>query len=119
MGYRSDVAIAFYPKDTGSIEVIEVWFDVYKPELKKYGFLDDFEVRNGVLLFQADDVKWYSSYPDVALIERMVDDYKTNFDEENYCYEYIRIGEDNTDIEEHCSYGFMNLSVSRSIEVYV
>lgn len=119
MGYRSDVAIAFYPKDMGSIEVIEVWFDGYKPELKKYGLLDDFEVRNGVLLFQANGVKWYTGYNDVELIERMIHDYKENFDEENYFYEYIRIGEDITDIEEHCSYEFINLSVSRSIEVYV
>jgi hypothetical protein len=51
--------------------------------------------KHHVVDFAIDDVKWYPSYPDVQAFERML----REVEELGYCYEFVRVGEDNNDIE--------------------
>jgi hypothetical protein len=74
--------------------------------------------------FSAQDVKWYTDYPDVkcheALIE-LADEWASDSNGENVsgiAYSFVRIGEESNDIEEKNGgdYDWGWLQVSRSIE---
>jgi hypothetical protein len=57
-----------------------------------------------VLKFELEDVKWYPSYSDVQMFEKMLAAFKgsgdDNEDIKGYCTEFVRVGEDNDDVEE-------------------
>lgn len=100
MGYRSYVALAF-KKDAVSKEVID--------EAKKYWDESYWREREeDVILFYAEEVKWYDSYSDVQAIENIIQ----SMDEENY--QFIRIGEEPGDIEERGS-AYLSLYTSTTI----
>lgn len=109
MGYRSDVTAVFYcePKDYPAMKLfidenIETeWLkECFKEEDRANG-------KGKFILFQADDVKWYESYPDVQEFDKMVERFKELADGEGseltWAYEFARIGEEINDIEEHAS----------------
>jgi hypothetical protein len=120
MGYRSDIKAVFYTEQEEKWPVLKLYLDEnfpneewsLKPIKSKhcYGYV-----------FSADDVKWYPNYTDVAAFNKFVDAYRnlisSGEDSFPWVYEFVRIGEDTTDIEldseGNCSY---LLSVSRSIE---
>jgi hypothetical protein len=59
-----------------------------------------------VLKFNLPDVKWYESYPDVRMFDKMLRALDVANDGSDagipgYCTEFIRIGEDSGDVEEH------------------
>ena len=120
MGYRSDIHIVLEAGTEENMNVLMLWFDNYKPAITESGWDDEFTFRTHTIEFKATDVKWYPSYSDVALIEKIVSDFENLFGEQNgYNFEYIRIGEDTNDIEERCGQdGFEHICVSRSIEYY-
>ena len=120
MGYRSDVRALIYPAngDTNLLEydklkllmnttfkdVFEAWGEEY------FSWLPN--VR--VLQFSANSIKWYDSFPEVARFPKFLDE-ATDL---GYEYEFIRIGEDDTDtetVQTGDAQGFMY--VSRTIEV--
>ncbi len=120
MGYRSEVKALIYPlggadnllkyeqlkllMNTTFKDLYEYWHDPYFT-------WDD---KHRVLEFDAQSVKWYDSYSEVAAFPKFLD----AVHEAGYEYEFIRIGEDDTDVETAQSgdaEGFMY--VSRSIEV--
>ena len=57
-----------------------------------------------VLKFDLPDVKWYPSYPDVQMFEKMLAAFKGSGDDDEditgYCTEWVRIGEESDDVEE-------------------
>jgi hypothetical protein len=57
-----------------------------------------------VLKFTLEDLKWYPSYSDVQMFEKMLATFKGSGDDDEditgYCTEFVRIGEDNDDVEE-------------------
>jgi hypothetical protein len=62
------------------------------------GFWDGcvtFDEDHHVVDFAIDDVKWYESYPDVAAFMNLLNE----VEDLGYEYEFIRVGEDNNDIE--------------------
>ena len=79
--------------------------------------------ENQAIIFEAMDVKWYDSFPSIqfmnALLTKFKNAFQTEATEALYNYEFIRIGEDTTDIEEDCgNHGFNLIGVSRSITYY-
>jgi hypothetical protein len=125
MGYRSDVTALIYP-DGGEHSALNynklklLMNTTFKELFDEWGgereFSDGWEWNDDVLVLQftATSVKWYDSYPDVQRFVKFLGEVQ----ELEYQYEFIRIGEDDTDIESD-STGDANhyLSVSRSIEV--
>ena len=120
MGYRSDVKALIYPLG-GEHNLLEydklktLMNTTFKKVYESWG--DEYFKWNDahrVLVFDANSVKWYNSYPDVALFTPFLDEVH----ELGYEYEFIRIGEDDTDIE-HMNSGDSEsfLYVSRTIEV--
>ena len=120
MGYRSDVMALIYPAgsehnllhydklktlmNTTFKDVFEGWGDDY--------FTWDDEHR--VLKFAANHVKWYDSFPDVKRFEEFLAEVR----ELEYEYEFLRIGEDDNDIESDYTGDAENyMYVERTIQV--
>lgn len=120
MGYRSDVKALIYPQ-SGDQNLLEydklkllfntTFKDVFEAWGKEYFEWDD---EHRVLIFDANSVKWYDSYPEV---EKFVQ-FLTDVAGLDYEYEFLRLGEEDDDIEDDRT-GDANgyMYVSRSIEV--
>ncbi len=119
MGYRSDVKALIYPPsgDTNLLEYDKLKLlmnTTFKDVLDSWSDYFDWNDTHRVLRFAANSVKWYDSYPDVAKFTQFLSDVRGL----EYEYEFIRIGEDDNDVESDSTgdaSGF--LYVSRSIEV--
>jgi len=118
MGYRSDVKILFYPDTQEDFHVFKLWLDERLPG-------EPYEVYSGkYVLFEFNDVKWYTSYPDVAKFREAINECYTLFDGDEgrplVHHEFVRIGEESDDIEQEyspdCSYW---LQVHREIIVSI
>ena len=122
MGYRSDVQALIYPLG-GEHNLLEynklklLMNTTFKDVFDAWG--DDYFKWNDAhraLMFDANSVKWYESYPDVAKFSPFLD----AVHELGYEYEFIRIGEDDTDIESMNSgdsegFLYVERSIGRSI----
>jgi hypothetical protein len=120
MGYRSDVKALIYPQ-SGDQNLLEynklkllfntTFKDVFEAWGKEYFEWDD---DHRVLIFDANSIKWYDSYPEVGKFVQFLADVQGL----GYEYEFLRLGEEDDDIEDDSTgdaNGFMY--VSRSIEV--
>jgi len=91
MGYRSQVALAFDKK--------AFWKHVGE-DIKHFKDCDLIQQTKENVTFIWEDVKWYDSYEDVGavrgVLERIRDDEDYTDDDH---YGFIRIGEDDDDIE--------------------
>lgn len=101
MGYRSDVVALMYgenntPEETAMIK--EFIRQRITPKLMEHFDFDGWGVK-----FEAEQWKWYESYDDIRLLDKLFVDYQEAFCEggykSNYAYEFIRIGESYDDIE--------------------
>jgi len=119
MGYRSEVKAVFYTKNEEKWPVLKLYMEENFPKEWSLELIESSHYYGYV--FSAGDIKWYESYPDVQAFDAFVDAYRNLIDSESstlsWTYEFIRIGEDSTDIETDsegdCSY---LLTVSRQIE---
>ena len=120
MGYRSDVMAVFYTYDPSEYPSIKLFIDENIPEwFRGDEYMSTFEKANlQGIKFKLQDVKWYSSYPDVHGFEQALKRFEKLADEgDKWCGEYVRLGEEVEDVEERHSYHAENLIyVSRSIE---
>ena len=95
MGYRSDVRIstnkADYQKFVEYVGNIKGLISDNGPE-----FYDEDEDS---VIFGWDQVKWYEEYDDVSTVMNALDELSGEC-----CFEYIRVGDDDDDIE-HRVYG--------------
>ena len=119
MGYRSDVAVVIYGDDRNPEKyallktLMNTTFKVAYDEWSAYVTWHDTKC---VLEFFIEDTKWYESYPDVIAFTTMLENLR---EIEGYNYEFVRIGEDDDDIERenHGDHGEYITRVNRSIEV--
>ena len=112
MGYRSNLMVLIYPdiqnpsEEQPLYDQLKVLMStVFKGVSEEFGdpymtWLDS----EHVLKFELEDVKWYPSYSDVQMFEKMLAAFKgsgdDNEDIKGYCTEFVRVGEDNDDVEE-------------------
>ena len=120
MGYRSDVKALIYPQggehnllnyDKLKLIMNTTFKDVWDYWSDDYFKWDD---KHRALVFDANSVKWYESYPEVAKFTQFLQ----QVHELEYEFEFIRLGEEDDDVEADSSgdsEGY--LYVSRSIEV--
>lgn len=85
MGYRSNLAI-WLPKEARAFLTDEL----------KTSLSEDWDSQEGDV-WTADGWKWYPDYPEVKMWEDFLRQLSSNEIE----YDFIRIGEDNDDIEVH------------------
>jgi hypothetical protein len=78
--------------------------------------------KDGAIVVDYEDVKWYESYEHVIAVEAAIRKFDETFEcdkeEGHYAHEFLRIGEDDTDIEvERSDWNDHLLYVSRAIRV--
>lgn len=119
MGYRSDVSTVIYGDDRAAEKyallktLMNTTFKVAYDSWSADAIWHD---TKHVLEFKIEDVKWYESYADVAAFTQMLEDLQ---EIEGLNYEFVRIGEDDEDVERNnhgdgCEY---ITNVCRSIQV--
>jgi hypothetical protein len=108
MGYMSDVVIAFAFNSKEQIDEVMAIYRMHKlvqeHDLAKEWQINQWGGEVWGLTYSADNVKWYESYEDVQGFEHMVNvvvDFAENRNGFEYAYRKIRLGEDETDIEEN------------------
>jgi hypothetical protein len=119
MGYRSDVQALIYPAngDTNLLEYDKLktlMNTTFKDMLDTWGDYFDWNDHHRVLQFTANSIKWYDSYPDVARFTKFLEEVR----DLEYEYEFIRIGEDDNDVESDSTGDAENfMYVERTIQV--
>ena len=120
MGYRSDLVVLIYPDTETAADaapkyeqlkvlMATTFKDVVVDEY--FGSCMTWIDESHVLKFKLDDVKWYPSYSDVQMFEKMLAVFSGDDADgiDGYCTEFIRIGEESNDIElrssgDNCEY---------------
>lgn len=125
MGYRSSVhAIIYWPD--GPEEAVEkekyallkfllatTYKDVVE-EWNKHGQCFCFHDDIPLVEYQVNEVKWYDSFPEVNGFTNMLND----LEEAGFAFEFLRTGEDDTDIEiKRSGNAGYKLSVQTSSEI--
>jgi hypothetical protein len=135
MGYRSDIKIVFYltkgchetpPTEDNPLvpfAALKFWFEETYPVAEaKDEWCAEVDYGEGLdhILVSYTDVKWYPSYEHVmaveAVFEKFSDAFRSNERDHRAQYEFLRLGEEDADIERECSdYADRRLFVERSI----
>lgn len=121
MGYRSDVAIAMYAVEEEDAPAIKLWL---KENFPQKGW-DDNAIRwfNRGMIFQVNNIKWYEyDDEDIKEVMRTLDEFENLFSDEQDtpegAYDYIRIGEDDDDVDQrHIGNAEYLVSLQRSIYI--
>ena len=128
MGYRSCVAMAVYgtPQKVDMVDALllqklnpEYDRDLFERVKQVYNYEDG----ERCILWTFDDIKWYSdldTYKDDVFnwVDSMVDEEANHERDWTLAVDFVRIGEENTDVEEQFSeLTDYRLSVSRRIEL--
>lgn len=131
MGYRSNVVCVMYGNnDIGCNTIVkefvrsrvEAYSDSAHPEAAAH-VKNAFNYDGWGVMFQADDWKWYDSYPDIQFLEQLFDEFEElligdDASDTAYALEFIRLGEDSDDVEERMRGAIEGrLYVGRSIHV--
>jgi hypothetical protein len=102
MGYRSDVAAAFYVSKEEHFPMVKLWLDENFP-IKE--FEENIRWFDRGMVFECSDVKWYDSYPDVKAFDTAADKFVELCNAEvsegtpTFNYEFVRIGENYEDVD--------------------
>jgi hypothetical protein len=126
MGYRSEVAIAFYTHEPEHNGVVSLWLKSNFP-FDDWGIADrtitEESNPNYSFVFHVHDIKWYEGYPAVERMNKLIEDFA-----ELFCgglspvaaCEFMRSGESDDDIESE-QYGDVDhvLSITKSISVNI
>jgi hypothetical protein len=131
MGYRSDIKIVFYltegTDDTTDVSplvpfaALKFWFEETYPVAEAKGeWCAEIDYGDDHILVSYTDVKWYPSYEHMtaveAVFEKFSDAFRSNERDHRAQYEFVRVGEEDADIERECSdYADRRLFVERSI----
>ena len=123
MGYRSDVCLTFYCAK-GDMNYAALKFWVEENMRDDLDSMDPMESVNWKgFVFRWESVKWYDGYDDVDRVTKAMHNFCKVFELEadddtpEFSYEFIRIGENDDDVEIERSRDAVGLlSVHRSIE---
>lgn len=112
MGYTSNVTAVFYTreKSKGRAGFIKAW-------LSDKGVMDEDKIKRDEIMFHPDygvtfewyGTKWYNEFDDVRkfmeVFEKFIDDvcYDEGKESPYYACEFIRIGEDDADVDRRSS----------------
>ena len=108
MGYRSDVVCIIYPHGEG-VDIKEKYAllktlmaTTFKDVVKEWSQVMEWIDEGCILEFDIPDVKWYGNYPEVKLFEDMRERFEAD-EFEGIAVEFIRVGEESDDIDQHHS----------------
>jgi hypothetical protein len=122
MGYRSEITAVFYTNKKDEWPLLKLFVDENFPKDLADCLRVECEETRGRwgFVFRVDDYKWYESYPEVQAFNEFEKRFTAmeKCQEGTWAFEFARIGEDYTDIEDRSSdYADYVLNIARSIEV--
>jgi hypothetical protein len=109
MGYRSDVEILFYPQSPEDFAMLKLYVDENLPDEFEVGDIPPAHIwpqGNKYLHLRIEGTKWYPSFDEVTVYYTTFENWENVFGSPPKChYEFLRIGEDDTDTESSYSDG--------------
>jgi hypothetical protein len=99
MGYRSNIEVLCGSKAYEELHAV----------MKKHQWSPDYisKVKNhDVYFIELCSYKWYNSYNDVQEFMAVLDDCNSHSGDPDYFYSFIRLGEEQEDVETHCNHEF-------------
>jgi len=108
MGYRSDVVCIIYPTGDSSLRVEKygllktLMATTFKDVSEAWGSKMEWLDADCILEFDIPDVKWYGDYVEVKAFEEMRERIEAE-EFESIAIEFIRVGEEPDDIDQHHS----------------
>lgn len=104
MGYRSEVCVSIYGESPQAMRELKAMMDAAGVDLSGWAD-DDWGIDEQRFFFLVDDVKWYESFPEVQAVMKIWNlamELSEEMEEGGTKFSgiFLRIGEDNTDIEE-------------------
>ena len=122
MGYRSEVVVAFYTRDTVKLPMaaLKLWFDENYPKPEDWK-PDEITIGNDSITVWYYDIKWYQDYDYVQKVNAATELFTDTFEcDENIdsvaAWEIMRVGEELADIEHDGStYSDYRINVNRTI----
>jgi len=121
MGYRSDVHALFYTTRKEELPVMKLYMDENFPKDASFFALEEID-SNAIYGYELvlEQVKWYESYEDVKAFDAFKTKYLDLIAEQEpgkqWCFEFVRVGEEVEDTEFEQNDSAYVLSVSRKIE---
>ena len=120
MGYRSDVAAAFYAVDVKDFPVIKLWLQENFPK----EFEESITWFDRGMVFHETEVKWYDDYEEVKAFEAAREKFIDMFCKDEHegavsgAFEFMRVGEQYDDVEtDYCGDYDNLLELIRTITV--
>jgi len=96
MGYRSTVSYAIYAPEKVMLAKLAAWRLTGEHAQALAECAIGVHEDDGYITFEANDVKWYTSYGDVAIHERL---WEALDQDGAFTGAFVRFGEDGSDIE--------------------
>lgn len=122
MGYRSDVSVAFYSRNTEHLPFasLKFWFDETYHKQDALEWDADIETGDDFILITYTSVKWYPNYRHVKAVRTAIDKFDEAFDcvelDGVGSWEVVEVGEELDDCkEERSGYSDYRLGVRRDI----
>lgn len=104
MGYRSEVCMTIYGETKQDMRDLKIMLDTAGVNLDKEWSPDSWGINDEVFSFHVHETKWYEGFPDVQAVmkvwELAISLNETEPETEKFSGVFLRIGEDNTDVEE-------------------
>jgi hypothetical protein len=122
MGYRSVVEAVFYTRKEEEYPLLKLYVEENFPKFWRDEDIDCLKPikANNVwgCHFIADNVKWYTDYSDIREFNEFAEKFISFGEDRNWAYEFVRLGEQADDVEEHRSDNAeFILSVCREIQL--
>ena len=128
MGYRSEVVLAVSKKMVPHFLTVLAQHESVRRLVHDCDTFNEDYLEEGGMLMHWSHVKWYDSYPEVAAIEKFIDDCEsedvvgwTNEDSEeegetwNH-YRFVRIGEEREDVDVRGHFAYDEIDLVRRVE---
>ena len=107
MGYRSVVEAVFYTRKKEEYPLLKLYVEENIPKFWRDEDIDCLKPlkANNVwgCHFIADNIKWYSDYPEIREFNEFAGEFISFGEDRNWKYEFVRLGEQADDVEEHRS----------------
>lgn len=107
MGYRSEVCMTIYGETEQDMRDLKVMMDTAGIDLDGHWSPGHWGINDEFFSFHVNEVKWYEAFPEVQAVMKvwelaisLNETERKEGETERFSGVFLRIGEDNTDVEE-------------------
>ena len=107
MGYRSEVCMTIYGETEQDMRDLKVMMDTAGIDLDGHWSPGHWGINDEFFSFHVHEVKWYEAFPEVQAVMKvwelaisLNETERKEGESERFSGMFLRIGEDNTDVEE-------------------